>query len=56
VIRFAEQQLPANPLPFKVGKGLTSMNERAAAFNGRLQSRFEEGQLITELIMPLAVL
>ncbi len=55
-IRFAEQQLPANPLPFKAGKGLTSMNERAAAFNGTMQSRFEEGQLITEVIMPLAVL
>jgi hypothetical protein len=56
LIRFAEQQLPANPLPFKAGKGLTSMNERAAAFNGTMQSRFEEGQLITEVIMPLAVL
>jgi hypothetical protein len=32
------------------------MNERAAAFNGTMQSRFEEGQLITEVTMPLAVL
>lgn len=53
-IRFSEQQLPANPLPFKAGNGLQSMNKRAAALNGIFEIRFEDGRLITELIVPIA--
>jgi hypothetical protein len=30
------------------------MNERAAALNGIFEIRFEDGRLITELIVPFA--
>jgi len=51
-IRFTEHQLPANPLPFKPGKGINSLNERAANVGGTMKYHFENARLITEFSMP----
>jgi signal transduction histidine kinase len=54
-IQFSEQPLPANPLPFKAGKGLQSINQRVADLKGKFEIRFEDSRLVSEMSIPIAL-
>jgi signal transduction histidine kinase len=54
-IQFSEQPLSVNPLPFKAGKGLQSINQRVADLKGKFEIRFEDSRLVSEMSIPIAL-
>jgi signal transduction histidine kinase len=54
-IQFSEQPLSVNPLPFKAGKGLQSINQRVADLKGKFEIRFEDSRLVSEIRIPIAL-
>jgi glucose-6-phosphate-specific signal transduction histidine kinase len=54
-MQFYEQPLSVNPLPFKAGKGLQSINQRVTYLKGKFEIRFEDSRLVSEIRIPIAL-